>query len=73
MPRTTTDRVPPSTADRYRAAARHLARAVEAMKQAYAELTPEDGALPFHERVGEAIDDMHNAGERLTEYAANGW
>lgn len=73
MRRTTTDRVPPSTADRYRAASRHLARAVEELKRAYAELTPEDGALPFHERVGEAIDDMHNAAERLREYATNGW
>lgn len=73
MPRTTTDRVPPSTADRYRNASKHIARAVESLKLAHAELTPDGDELPFAGRVGEAIDDMHNAAERLTEYAANGW
>jgi hypothetical protein len=74
MKPTTPDRAPASTADRYRAAAKHLTRAVEAMRQAHAELTTEDGdELPFAGRVGEAIEDVHNAATRLTEYAAHGW
>ena len=64
---------PATNADRYRLAAKYLARAVANLRRAHAALTPDGDELPFAGQVGESLEDMTRTEGRLREYATNNW